>query len=335
MKQYLYHLSERIRRDEPLPWPLSGALHALTPLTRLNIALRKRRKRTRVPAQVISYGNLTVGGTGKTPAVLARAREELSKGRRVAVLSRGYGSARIPEPYVVEPGTFRPEMAPMLGDEPALLLRRLPALGLVKSANRVQGALAAIDAFQADTLILDDGYQALYLERDENILLLDAARPFGNGCLLPRGILREPLSGLARATEIMLTRCDQCPPETVDALQAWLRARVDVPIHCTHHAPTGLWEVGSGKQHGLEWLRGRAVVALCGIAKPEHFYKTLEDLGARVVGYHPLRDHGAIPPELLKQQHWIITTEKDAMRLPPDVEGVLVLVIALRDWSPA
>ncbi len=333
MKQFLYNLSERIRLDAPISLPLDMFLRALTPLTRLSIALRKRGKRTRVPARVISYGNLTTGGVGKTPAVLTRAREELARGHRVAVLTRGYGSQKTPEPYVVAPGTFRPEQMPLLGDEASLLLRRLPELGLVKSADRVKGALAAIAAFQADTLILDDGYQAMYLERDENILLLDAGRPFGNGHLLPRGILREPLDGLQRATEIMLTRCDDSPPETVDKLRAWLQERVGAPICCTRHVPTGLWEVGSGETHELEWLRDKHVVALCGIARPETFFSTLETLGARIEEWISLPDHGAISPALLEQKHWIVTTEKDAMRLPPDVEGVMALTIELRDWQ--
>ncbi|MBI2431890.1 MAG: tetraacyldisaccharide 4'-kinase, partial [Candidatus Hydrogenedentes bacterium] len=202
---------DRLReRNIGWPSPLDYLLGVGTPLVRLGMWWRLRGPRTRVEARVISLGNLTAGGTGKTPAVIARAQAEIAAGRRVAVLTRGYGSQRVREPYVLPPGTPLPEtpLYKLIGDEPALIRRRAPGITLVKSADRVAGAHAAIAA-GCDTILLDDGFQAVALERDENILLVDATNAFGNGHLLPRGILREPVAAAGRATEIILTRCDQ------------------------------------------------------------------------------------------------------------------------------
>ena len=326
-----YILSERIRRGEPIPILLSLLLLAFTPVTRLGMWLRKRRIKERVPANVISIGNLTTGGVGKTPAVIARAQEEILKGNQVVVLTRGYGSKKTTEPFVVSPGSFKNDMVEWIGDEPALILRRLPDVGLVKASDRVAGAKAAIQQLKCDTLILDDGYQSLYLERDENILLLDSKAPFGNGYLLPRGILREPVAEMKRATEIVLTRCDQCAPEDLALITKEIRKYVSVSIRFTNHVPTGLWEPASGKKYPLDWLSGRSIVALCGIARPETFFNTLEMLGAHIVDWFALPDHGAIPANMLECEHWIITTEKDAMRLPSGEWNIMALIIEFQE----
>ncbi len=331
LKMIFYILSERIRRGEPIPILLSGLLLAFTPVSRLGMWKRKRRVKVRVPAYVISIGNLTTGGVGKTPAVIARAQEEIQKGSRVAILTRGYGSKKTHEPYVVPPGSFKPDMVEWIGDEPALIMRRLPEVGLVKAADRVAGAKAAIHQLKCNTLILDDGYQSLYLERDENILLLDANAPFGNGYLLPRGILREPVAEMKRATEIVLTRCDQCTPEALANITTEIKKYVSIPIRYTNHVPTGLWEPGSGNRYPLDWLADRPMVALCGIARPEVFFQTLEMLGVKIVDWIALPDHGTISDNMLDREHWIITTEKDAMRLPAGQWKIMALIIEIRE----
>ena len=161
--------------------------------------------RTRVNARVISFGNITAGGTGKTPAVIERARQEVASGRKVAVLTRGYGSQS--KESLIVANESSEDLYLRIGDEPALIARKVPRAIVIKCADRVLAAKTAIDEHGCDTLIMDDGFQHVRLERDENIVLIDAANPFGNGHLLPRGILREPLHALKRATHFILTRC--------------------------------------------------------------------------------------------------------------------------------
>jgi tetraacyldisaccharide 4'-kinase len=291
---------------------------------------RKRGRRTRFDkARVISFGNLTAGGTGKTPAVIAQARLEVEAGHHVAVLTRGYGAPRHSSPIAVLPDDPRPNLGRHIGDEPALILRRAPGVMIVKSPNRVEAAWVAIYEYGCDTLILDDGYQYLGLERDENILLLDAACPFGNGHLLPRGILRERPEAINRATEIILTRCDQV--EDLSPLLDELAVLAPgVPIRRTVHRPSSLWRVQGGGVLPLKTLRGQRVTALCGIARPEAFLQTLEDLGASIVDTRIYRDHAPIPPQDIPTSGTVITTEKDAMRLGRVGEHVLALGIELR-----
>ena len=193
---YFNDIAGRVRRGEPLPrfWDL--LLRAATPATRLGMHWRLRQPVDRVNATVISYGNLTAGGTGKTPAVIACVREEIAAGHRVAVVTRGYGSERVPEPFVVPPDMPRTEIARLAGDEPALIRHHAPDCVLIKAARRADGARLAIAAHGCDVILLDDAFQHVQLARDRNICLIDASNPFGNGHLVPRGTLREPLSAL-------------------------------------------------------------------------------------------------------------------------------------------
>lgn len=325
----IHALSERIRRGEAIPSGLAAILHSLTPAVRAGMWLRLRGRRTRVAARVISFGNITAGGTGKTPAVIERAQAELAAGHRVAVLTRGYGSRKCEEPLLIAPDEAAAELAACLGDEAALIRRRVPGVYIVKAAKRVEGARAAIER-GCDTLILDDGFQHVALERDENVLVIDAANPFGNGYLVPRGILREPISAMDRATHLLLTRCDQA--KDLDGLTAQLEGCCPGrTIRRTRHAPHGLWRVATGESAPLEELRGIEVTALCGIGHPESFFRTLESLGAVIRDRIVFPDHGAIAPEALPRAGRIITTEKDAMRLSRAGDNVWALAIELRD----
>ena len=293
-----YTWAERIRRGEPIPAPLGFLLEAATPVTRLGMAWRLHRPRTRVEARVISLGNITAGGTGKTPAVIERAQRELDAGRRVAVLTRGYGSGRRREPVVITPGSPTDGLVDRVGDEAAVILRRVPEVTIVKGADRVAGARVAIDRCNCDTLILDDGFQHVMLERDENILVIDATNPFGNGRLLPRGILREPLDAMCRATAIVLTRCDQVVG--LDILESQVRLlALRAPIRKTRHAPSGLWRVEDGEALPLDFLAGKDVTAACAIGNPEAFFDTLASLGACITQQMPFRDHAHIPGDAL------------------------------------
>src|SRR5690606_37223327 len=183
--KYWERLAEDIRTGAPIPAPIALALTAATPLTRLGMALRRASKPVRVDARVISIGNITAGGTGKTPAVIERVKQELAAGQRVAVLTRGCGAAPS-DATIALPGAQAAIQPERVGDEAALIGRHAPEALIVRDADRIRGAHAAL-AEGCTTLVLDDGFQYVQLARDEDIVLIDATNPFGNGHLLPRG----------------------------------------------------------------------------------------------------------------------------------------------------
>jgi len=325
-------IAQKVRLGSPLPLPWDLLLRAATPVTRMAMARRLRRPVEKVAAQVVSFGNITAGGTGKTPAVIERVQAELDGGRRVAVVTRGYGSARVAEPLVVTAAMTQLEVARLVGDEPALLRHHAPGCVIVKAARRAEGAWLAVEKLRCDVVVLDDGFQHVELARDENICLIDASCPFGNGHLIPRGILREPPHALGRATALTLTRCDQAVD--LPALRAALAATVPgVPVRETCHAPVSLWNLRTGETVPLETFAGRQVVALSGIGNPEAFLRTLADSGMKVVESRTYRDHAQLPPESLAGPGTIVTTEKDAMRIADPPDTVYALTIALKDWT--
>ena len=222
-----------------------------------------------------------------------------------------------------------------LGDEPTLILSRVPEARVFRCPDRVRAAVLAVTEHHCDTLILDDGFQAVKLERDENVLVVDATNPFGNGHLIPRGILREPLQAMARATDVILTRCDQVA-DLAPLLAQLERLCPGVPVRLTRHAPARVWPVAPDKgELPLEALRGHDVRAVCGIGNPEAFFATLESLGARVAERVVLPDHAAVPPDAFQSEVLTLTTEKDAMRLPRrDLDGVYALGVRLEDYHP-
>lgn len=296
------------------------------------MAWRLRGPKVAVDAHVISFGNITTGGTGKTPAVIERVQHEIASKRSVAVVTRGYGSAPVKEPFVVDSSMGQAEVARLVGDEPALIRHYAPECILIKAARRADGARLAVEAFGCDVIILDDAYQHVELERNENLCLIDAANPFGNGHLVPRGILREPLSALHRATGIIVTRCDQAV--NLPALRAQLSASVpDLPIRETIHAVTHLWNLRSGERVDDAVLKNTTVTALSAIGHPEAFLKTLTAQGINIGTVFSLRDHADIPAALLQSPGPIVTTEKDAMRIIDPPDNLYALSIALRDWK--
>ena len=328
---YFSDIAHRVRRGDPLPLHWDLLLRAATPLTRLGMQWRLRQPVESVAATVISFGNLTAGGTGKTPAVIACVRGQLAAGHRVAVVTRGYGSARVPEPYIVPADLPRTEIARRAGDEPALIRHHAPDCLIVKSARRAEGARLAIAEHGCEVIVLDDAFQHVQLARDENVCLIDASNPFGNGYLVPRGILREPLDALRRATRIELTRCDQAAD--LDGLLARLETLAPgIPVRKTVHAPLGLWRVADGEPLAITAAREAPVTAVSAIGNPEAFHRTLTGLGFTLKDARAFRDHGSIPGEALLSDGLVITTEKDAMRMDAPPENVYALEIALRDY---
>lgn len=270
----------------------------------------------RLEVPVISVGNLTLGGTGKTPTVVFIAELLKANGYRPAVLSRGYGGESTLGLNVVSDGSqvlLPPEEA---GDEPVMMARRLSGIPVLTGKSRYTTGRFAIDHLGADILILDDGFQHLPLHRDLNILLCDHQSPFGNGCIFPAGELREPLREIERADVICFTRYREG-----NGFQAPNPRQV--PIVTTVLQPDSLVNPQSGEKRGLDYLKGRKVAVFCGIGNPLDFKHSIEALGAEVVAYSPFPDHYAYRPEDLKEiesrareagAELLVTTEKDAVK---------------------
>ena len=289
--------------------------------------------------QVIAVGNLTVGGTGKTPVVEKFARELQDQGRTVAILSRGYRSKPPPlSRRLVNKVLFREEVTPprvvsdgksllldseTAGDEPYMLASNLKDVVVLVDKDRVKAGRYAIQKFGCDTLLLDDGYQYWRLAgRRHDVVLIDCQQPFGNEHLLPRGTLREPPSHLVRAKTIFITKSD--------GDTARLRARIATHnptarvIECVHH-PLYFEDVFTGEQHGLDLIKGRKIASLSGIAQPESFEDSLVKLGAELVYAKRFLDHhrfsqqevlNAINRSKKRMADAIVTTQKDAVRFP-------------------
>ena len=289
---------------------------------------------------VIVVGNLTVGGTGKTPIVEKLARELQARGRRVGVLSRGYKSKKEsfwkkwmhwlfhsvpPPPKVVSDGKQCLLPYEIAGDEPLLLAKNLPGACVVVDKDRVKAGQYAVQNLNCDTLILDDGFQYFQLKGTFYILLIDATHPFGNGIVLPRGILREPLKHMKRAQFIFLTKSDRVSAERLRALERFVRRyNKDAPILPCLHVPKYLQAVNGDVQHELSWIKGRNVAALSGIAAPKLFEQFLTDSGAKIVYKEHFLDHHAYTQDDIEEfflhakdfgADVCVTTEKDAVRI--------------------
>ena len=289
--------------------------------------------------QVIAIGNLTVGGTGKTPVVEKFARELRDEGRNVAILSRGYRSRPVPvhkwfvnklllrddttPPRVVSDGRSLLLDSDMAGDEPYMLASNLKDVVVLVDKDRVKSGRYAIEKFGCDTLLLDDGFQYWKLQgRRLDVVLIDRQQPFGNERLLPRGTLREPPSHLARAKFIFITKSDGNTGELRRRI-AQVNPEAGI-IECIHH-PLYLEDVLTGQRSGLELLKGRKVASLSGIAQPESFEESLVNLHAELVYSKRFADHhrftqqeilNAINRSKKRQAEAIITTQKDAVRFP-------------------
>ncbi|RKG66787.1 tetraacyldisaccharide 4'-kinase [Corallococcus sp. CA054B] len=317
----------------PEPWTRRALLSPLTLLSwtysgavRLRGALYDsglKRAEQVEGLRVISLGNLNVGGTGKTPAVLHLAELLIREGRKVGILTRGYGRES-QEPLTFTGAEPLPEVT-QAGDEPLLLARRCPRARLFVGADRVAAAFRARDDFGLDTVLLDDGFQHRRLHRDEDLVVVDEAVGLGNGQLLPRGPLREPPSALRRATLLWLRAAsgDAAP-------NPWLEA-VTAPRVRTRYGPTGWWDP-SGIEHATNALEGKPVLALAGLARPGGFLKTVTTLGAEVRDAALFPDHHRFTADELRQVEvrarqqgaLVVTTEKDAVRLPAGFEAWVV-----------
>ncbi|MEO7299715.1 MAG: tetraacyldisaccharide 4'-kinase [Verrucomicrobiota bacterium] len=289
--------------------------------------------------QVIAVGNLTVGGTGKTPVVEKFARVLQDQGRTVAILSRGYRSKPPPitrrlwnrlllrhdstPPRIVSDGKNLLLDSETAGDEPYMLASNLKDVVVLVDKDRVKAGRFAIQKFGCDTLLLDDGFQYWKLRgRRHDVVLIDRQQPFGNEHLLPRGTLREPPSHLSRATTIFITKSDGNTAELRERI-AQYNSTAGI-IECIH-APLYFEDVFSGERKGIEWLTGKKIASLSGIAQPESFEQSLIKLGAELVFSRRFADHHRFTQQEIintinrakkRQSQAIITTQKDAVRFP-------------------
>ncbi len=302
---------------------------------------------------VISIGNLTVGGTGKTPVVEKFARTLQDRGRRVAILTRGYKSKKPPlfrrmqrkwlglerrKPRIAHDGKRLLLDSRFAGDEPFMLAKSLGNVIVLVDKDRVRSALYAIREMKCDTLILDDGMQYLHLKHRLEICLIDAQAPFGNEFLLPRGTLREPPGNLRRANYIFITKT----PATGNAplIERIRRYNRTAEIIECRHEPLYLQNLyDPADRRPLEYLKGKYIAALSGIARPESFEQSLVALGANLEITRSFADHHRFTDRELQEfahrcsrrdLECIVTTEKDSVRFPTKFEGLETPVYYLR-----
>lgn len=290
----------------------------------------------RLPYKVISIGNISVGGTGKTPATIALAKEAIKRDFRPCILTRGYkGKAK--GPCFVSKGENSLLDEYEAGDEALLMAEKLKKVPIIKGKNRYEGGKLAIDSFPKEScpnlFILDDGFQHWYLFRDIDIVLIDATNPFGNKRLLPMGPLREPISSVRRADIIVITKTfpnffkgtgypDR--KSNINSLLTQIREHnTDVPIFFAGHKPLE-FVTFHGERFPLEWAMRKKIFGFCGIGNHESFLKTLLSLKIDLKGFKRYRDHHRYTKadiEIIVKEakysgaQWIVTTEKDKMRL--------------------
>jgi len=304
------------------------------------------RKRT-FGCLTISIGNITVGGTGKTPIVEILAKALKESGRKVAILSHGYKKKEAPILKRLYPkNLFKSSFSVVAddesiilnsreaGDEPYMLAKNLPETVVIIGKNRVKSAEHAVSKFGVDTIILDDGFQYLSLDRKFDIVLIDTTNPFGNGYLLPRGTLREPPENLKRADLFFLTKLklngneeDHKRYKEIKEQLKSINSKAEI-IECAHK-PLYLKNIVTGETVPLNYLKDKHISVVSGIARPKSFEKSLEDLGATIVKAYSFTDHHRYSEDELKKifksastdkTKAIITTEKDAVRFPKDIK---------------
>ena len=281
----------------------AGCVYAVVIRLRNRLYSTGRLKSYSAEVPVISIGNITVGGTGKTPLVIWMSNFLLEKNINCAILTRGYKTRK---------GKF--------SDEPAILAKNCPEAKIVIKADRVAGAAEAINKFDVKVLIMDDGFQHRRLRRDLDIVTIDATRPFGAGKCLPAGLLREPVESLKRAAAAVITRCDKKSDDELAQLEDKLRLiNPEIAVARSIHSPICVKCLG-GVETSPQELADKKVFAFCGIGNPDAFLHTVEELGGNLVESKIYNDHHCYTDAditdiheqaLYLQSELILTTQKD------------------------
>lgn len=314
-------------------------LYLISLLYRFLILLRYTLYKTGVlksyslPCRVISIGNITLGGTGKTPTAIYLAQLFKEQGLRTAVLSRGYKGKSSEKVALVSNGERIFLNVQNAGDEPFLLSKALPGVPIIIGRDRVLSGRYAIEHFSPEIVLLDDGFQHVKLKRDVDILLVDLYSGFGNGHLLPRGILREPLSHLNRAHLFLLTkRVDSKDDPAIE--NRIVAGRPDAQIFFSSYAVKCITTLQEAKEVDPNYLKGKKVLALSGIANPHYFSYLLKQQGMSVIEEWKLPDHHHYTSqdakrlsEYLNHIDFIVTTTKDRVKMDNDVFGKLPILV--------
>jgi tetraacyldisaccharide 4'-kinase len=278
-------------------------------------------RQSKLPCKVISVGNITVGGTGKTPTVIALAKSLKEKGYRPAVLSRGYGGMAKAAVNLVSDGSKILMGQIEAGDEPILIAKAADGIPVLTGPERIRTGRFAIDNLKANVLILDDAFQHRRIFRDVDIVILNREQPFGNGFLLPRGPLREPTAALKRAHFVIWrdsARDGRYPKYQELGIGSFF------PVLSVYLQPKDIIRAATGDAYPLEFVKGKNVCAFAGIASPEAFKKTIESLGWAVTSFIDFPDHYRYDEEdvsyiqrryIESSSDIIVTTEKDGIRL--------------------
>lgn len=308
----------------PLSWQYAAILRIRARLYHWGVLSTRR-----LPKPVIAIGNITVGGTGKTPVTAYIARYLLAQGHRVAVISRGYGGSLEGQTTVVSDGVSIMAGAAECGDEPYLLASTVPGLMVVIGPDRYSAGLLAMEQLAPDIFLLDDAFQHLRLHRDLNIVLLDYTHPYGNGLTLPGGLLREPLSALARADLIIRTRSPLHPAAADHSTLT--------PLCHARHTLVDLLPLRAAEPLAFNRLSGLRVLAFAGIADPDGFFTSLREQGVTLLHCISFPDHTVYGQEqyaelgTVVREHGIdvlVTTEKDGVKLkglPGELAGRVLL----------
>ena len=323
-------------------WGISRLYGGLARLRR-RLFVRGGLRSRRLPCPVISVGNLTLGGTGKTPMVIHLAERIQEIGYRPVILSRGYKGLAEKSGAVVSDGRRLLCNAGQAGDEPYLMAALLPSVPVVVGRDRYRRGMDAVRRFQPDMVILDDGYQHLRLQRDVNMLLLDARRPFGNGHLLPRGTLREPVSALTNADAVVLTRARQTPAGEYGDL---IRRAHPRPVFCCDHQPVVRMVLDAGQPvdalpNGRSFnvdvdLKGKRLFAFAGLGRNDAFFNSVAPLDAELQDTLGFDDHHAFTGSDLQRiataagqagATSLMTTDKDFVRLPHGLRLPFELIV--------
>ncbi|MGB2689035.1 MAG: tetraacyldisaccharide 4'-kinase [Desulfobacterales bacterium] len=298
-------------------------------------------KSKRLPCPIISIGNITVGGTGKTPMTIYVAQVVKQLGYKVAIISRGYKGKAEKGGGIVSDGKMLLMTPEIAGDEPYMMANRLKDVPVIVGKNRFKAGWLAIRKFDPDVIVLDDGFQHLKLQRDLDLVLLDYRKPFGNGHLLPRGVMREPASALLCANAIILTRSDTVNDNETSSSPKKLRPyERKKPVYRTFHHPF-VYKIINGEKKIFEknmqaalrqnsdCIKGRTVFAFSGLADNHNFRQTVKSLKCNVSGYMEFPDHHSYSDRDLKDisaaakrsmSECLITTEKDYVRIAHKID---------------
>lgn len=282
-------------------------------------------KKMELPLPVLVVGNLSAGGTGKTPLAAWLAMRFLEKGKKPALISRGYKGGGSGKVCIVSDGKDCKVPLEESGDEPAWLARNVPGVPVITAKSRFKAGLLAHERYGADCLILDDGFQHLSLARDVDVVLLDSGRALKEDNLVPRGSLREPPDALSRAHVIVMTRAEKPDVESAEYLKKW---NTKAPVFFMRYVP----------ESGLP--AGKKALAFCGVGSPDYFFKLCENAGAEIVERVVFPDHHKYTAaELAKLEEkasqlkadFLVTTEKDAIKIHGgDLASLPLLVLKVR-----